>query len=288
MEDFPPSSFSEIERRLADWKAESCEWRQGDCVLQACDFFWQIDPRFPLTDESKEATSEDSVAAQEFPGAVVLTQTCDIVRSWESKPFLEVAPLVEVEPASLEAIRKGRQPGYLFVPALIGDRLVGDLSRTMCVEKSVVAAWHRIPGWERDEDGQKLARDIVRRLERFAFPDDIVAMYRRWEGRIKDKHGRNTAEGKLLDALSEIRVEVSPNWGGRDLEITFLLILPEDRQGLEAQMDAQIPAWRDMLMKPTRVKSVSFVVERLSTLTAIRYLASARMDFDHLSTVRSA
>ncbi|MBK9577822.1 MAG: hypothetical protein IPO40_12155 [Fibrobacteres bacterium] len=284
MEEFPASTPEEIERRLADWREEKCAWRQGDCVLQPFDFLWLTDARNPLTEAGKGAVAGGAdVAGQTFPGAVVLTQTCDIVRSWDKRPFLEVAPLIEVDAAQFEQIRKGKQPGYLFIPALSGSRLVGNLSQPMTVEKSVVAGWQRVPGWEFDQDGQNLSRSIIRRLERFAFPDDIVQMYDKWECRIKGKHGKASPEGQLLDRLLEIRVEAKPSWDAKAIEVTFLCIRPEDSKQIESQVIDQIPSWETMIEKPSRVTKVEFTVEPLSSLSALRYLSSARMDFDHLS-----
>ncbi len=284
MEEFPDSSSEKIEQRLADWREEQCEWRQGDCVIQSCDFLWLTDVRYPLTEAGRNAATEDAeVAAQTFPGAVVLTQTCDVVRSCDKRPFLEVAPLIVVEPNHLAEIKRGRQPGYLFLPALEERRLVGDLSRPMAVEKSVVAGWDRIPGWEHDHEALALSRAIVRRLERFAFPNDIVQMYGKWEQRIKKKHGKASPEGQLLDQILEIRVEADPGWEADSIAVTFLCILPEGNESLEKEVLAQFPEWEALIEKPQRVASVSLDVERLSTLTAQRYLASSRMDFDHLS-----
>lgn len=284
MEEFPASTPEEIERRLADWREEKCAWRQGDCVLQPFDFLWLTDARHPLTEAGKGAVAEGAdVAGQTFPGAVVLTQTCDIVRSWEKRPFLEVAPLNEVDAAQFEEIRKGKQPGYLFIPALSGRRLVGNLSQPMTVEKSVVAGWQRVPGWELDQEGQNLSRSIVRRLERFAFPEDIVKMYGKWERRIKEKHGKDSPEGQLLERLLEIRVEAKPNWDADSVEVTFLCILPEDSGQLHSQVIDQFPIWEKWIEKPPRVTKVEFDAEPLSSLSALRYLNSSRMDFDHLS-----
>lgn len=274
MEGFPGSSPEEIARRLADWREERCDWRQGDCVLQPTDFLWLA---------KAEVDEGEEVAAQTFPGAVVLTQTCDIVRSCDARPFLEVAPLIEVEPPRLAEISKGKQPGYLYVPALAEMRLVGDLSRPMTVEKSVVAGWVRVPGWTSDQEGRDLSRAIVRRLERFAFPDDIVSMYDKWQRRIKEKHGKASPEGQVLLQLSEIRVEACPDWDAEEVDITFLCIVPEGSGDLEDQVLAQFPAWEALIEKPKRVARVEFDVERLSDLSALRYLASSRMDFDHLS-----
>jgi len=284
MEGFPGSSPEEIARRLADWREERSDWRQGDCVLQPSDFLWLTDVHFPLTEAGKAAAEEEAeVAAQTFLGAVVLTQTCDIVRSCDERHFLEVAPLVEVEPPQLSEIRKGKQLGYLYVPALTEKRLVGDLSRPMTVEKSVVAGWERVPGWSSDQEGRDLSRAIVRRLERFAFPDDIVKMYGNWERKIKKVHGKASPEGQVLLQLSEIRVEACPGWDAEEVDITFLCIVPEECGELEDQVLAQFPAWEALIEKPKRVAKVEFDVERLSTLSALRYLASSRMDFDHLS-----
>lgn len=182
-----------------------------------------------------------------------------------------------------ELIRKGREPRYLYIPALADQGLVGDLDVRMTVEKSVVARWVRAPGWGTDEDGRKLTRSIVRKTGRFAFPNDIVRMLRYLENRIKDKHGKSSLEGSLLTEIDEIRLIASPSWESEELKLMFLLVFPESVDKTSAQLARQIEEWRSMIGTNPRVTSIEFSMEKLSTMTAQRYLEADPMDFDHLS-----
>ena len=82
----------------------------------------------------------------EVRGLVMLSQTCDVVRGCRARPFIEVAPLIEVPEQWVEEIRRLKRPAFAYVQITAGDRLVADLDRTMTVEKALVAGWARTPG----------------------------------------------------------------------------------------------------------------------------------------------
>lgn len=75
------------------------EWRQGDLALKEKEFTYVADPSSPLTAESREVKDKKSLQAvtKEVDGLVVVTQSCDIARSCEERPFIEVSPLAKVE-----------------------------------------------------------------------------------------------------------------------------------------------------------------------------------------------
>jgi hypothetical protein len=80
-------------------------WCQGDCVLGEQWFVYRFNPQYPLTDASRNASSDDSDLIEfAVVGFAVVTQTCDIVRSCVSRPFVEVVPLVEVDKHALHDI----------------------------------------------------------------------------------------------------------------------------------------------------------------------------------------
>jgi hypothetical protein len=107
------------------------EWRQGDCVLGEQWFIHRFDPELPLTDESAAVAGEGvDLAESAVRGLIVLTQTCDIVRKSIGRPFIEVAPIVEVSEQVAHEIERGRRPLYGIIPALRIYRLVADLDRT--------------------------------------------------------------------------------------------------------------------------------------------------------------
>lgn len=82
------------------------EWSQGDCTIG--DDFWFVtrfvrvafalrNPHRPLTPAAEDVAAETDLAESAVSGFVVVTQTCDLVRSCADRPFLEISPLVEVD-----------------------------------------------------------------------------------------------------------------------------------------------------------------------------------------------
>lgn len=100
----PPTGTDRIDDALRSW-------RQGDCVLGDQGFLFRLDPGAPLTEAAAIAAAAGADAAEaRVHGFAVVTQTCDIVRTCESRPFVQVCPLVEVDADRLLEIRRGRRP----------------------------------------------------------------------------------------------------------------------------------------------------------------------------------
>jgi hypothetical protein len=75
------------------------QWRQGDCALAEHWFAHRFAPEHPITPPARElAAAGVDLAESQVDGLVVLTQTCDIVRRCADRPYIEVAPLVEIDP----------------------------------------------------------------------------------------------------------------------------------------------------------------------------------------------
>jgi len=170
---------------------------------------------------------DPSAITTEVLGLVVVTQTCDLVRSCVERPFVEVAPLVELSAEYLDAARRGQTPRY-FVAALgtLAAYAI-DLDRVMTVEKSVVAGWKRASS-DLDEAGLRaLQRALARKRARFAFPDDFTGLVAPFRKRLVEKHGRQSDEGRALRALREIRVQATPNWDADEVRLSFWLLAEE-------------------------------------------------------------
>jgi hypothetical protein len=112
----PPPGIFEIDAAMQ-------EWRQGDLVLEGVPFFLHLaDLARPLTPKARAEVEAgpppagDSLAgvASQPRGLVVVTQTCDVVRTSAGRPFIELSPLVGVEAAILEDVR--RLPSPLRLP----------------------------------------------------------------------------------------------------------------------------------------------------------------------------
>lgn len=241
----------------------------------------------PLSTAAKEAAREGVDLAETLVrGLVVVTQTCDIVRSCADRPFIEVCPLVEVDDSRLQDIAHARRPAYALVPALAGQRLVADIDRTMTLEKPVVAKWNRTPGHNSDAEGRAFAQALARKRVRFAFPDDFTALAKKLHDRLAAKHDKNTDEGRSLQDLREIRVQASPSWDANPVTLDFWFIR-YDRDIAEGRgWEDLLIEWLNLVPKAGRFNEVNGEVVTLGDLTAADYVGSDPLDLDHLSSRR--
>ena len=262
-------------------------WSQGDCTLGDHWFVHRLDPEGPPTDEESgiDGTSEDLVET-EVPGFMVLTQTCDIVRDPEKRPYVEVAPLVEADAGLISQARAGRHLRYAFVPELESQLLVADLDRVMTVKKSLLAGWERIPGTGGEPNHERALRHaIARKRLRVAFPNDFARLAKPLQDRILDKHQKNSPEGEALRALREIRVTASPDWDARNIELLFYFI--REREVVISpggiRWDDRLEQWLELLTPTERYHPINAWVFTLDDMTARDYVESDPLDLDHLS-----
>ena len=260
-------------------------WRQGDCVVGRHWLLFRIDPARPLTEAGAVAAANSADAAEASAlGLIVVTQTCDIVRSCRDRPFIEVSPLVEVRESDLREIQRGHRPSYAFVAGLAERRFVADLDRIMTVEKSVVVDWERTPGCLTDADARRLSQALARKRARVAFPDDFVELASPLMSRMSSKHGRESPEGRALRSLREIRVRAAPAWDAEDVHLTFIFVPQEDEaQSERKEVYRYLGKWLELVPESGRFVSVDGVVQTLSDLTAQDYVESDLLDLDHLS-----
>ncbi len=266
--------------------AKLLTWRQGDCVVSDQWFVFRTDLERPLTWDGAAAAAEgaDTAESKVF-GFMVLTQTCDLVRKCNERPFVEVCPLVEVDEAHLREIERSRRPNYAFVPALADRRLVGDLDRVMTIEKVVVAAWDRVVGWQTDAEARRLALALARKRARVAFPDDFVTFATPLMSRMSSKHDKQSDEGRALRALREIRVRAEPSWDADVVKLAFWFIRDADDGTFEGKRwDQFLEEWERRIPKGGRFVDVQAAVQTLEDLTAREYAESDPLDLDHLST----
>lgn len=273
-----------------DVDAALASWQQGDLALGEHVFVHLADPQRPLTDGIEaEADAELVMAESEVRGLVLITQTCDIVRRCTDRPFLEVCPLVELANAArVDEVRKGMRPQYLYVPAVAAQHLVGDLDRTMTVEKSVAAAWVRTPGCATDAQRRAIAQALSRKRARMAFPDDFTEWVHRLAKRIKDKHDKDSDEGRVLANLREIRVEARPEWSAQSVHVVFWFVIdeegPSENPPSREQIENQVCSWLELLRPAGRFAAVDGVAGSLESMTAADYANSDPLDLDHLSS----
>jgi hypothetical protein len=262
------------------------EWCQGDCVLGEHWFVYRFNPQRPLTSDSADVAKEEAdLAKSQVKGFAVVTQTCDIVRTCNKRPFVEIVPLVEVDEPQLHEIQRSRQPQYAYIPGIAELNLVADLDRVMTVEKAVVAEWERKPGCLSDDSVGALGQALTRKRARFAFPDDFTDFAKKLQNRLRDKHNKSTDEGEALRALREIRVRAEPSWNSPKIRLIFWFIRDEDQSQFKGiGWDQFLNQWLQLIPESGRYQNVEGSVVALEDMTAKEYVESAPLDLDHLSS----
>jgi hypothetical protein len=233
------------------------------------------------------------MVAIDVPGVVIISQSCDLVRSCAEQPFVKVAALQEVDSGFLDEVKRGRRPRFGFIPAIADRLLVANLDAVSTVEKSIIAAVDRkdrLRGCRTDAEIRELAFALSRNIERFAFPDDFSTAMRSIQARILEKHGtatrdkkgRTTHEGAMLTAVREIRVACSPSWSASDPALTFYLIfnrraeIPDDGDEIAEALFRKF--------KPSGpFKDFSLRLVTLGELSAEAYVSSEPLDLEYLS-----
>jgi hypothetical protein len=260
------------------------DWRQGDFVRAAVDFIHMGDPSRALSNIAGDAEGEGpTVLIAEELGLVVLSQTCDIVRSCADRPYVEVACLVEVDERHAQEIERGYRPRYTIVPSLRSERIVADLDRVMTVEKSILADWTRQTGCADDRTARAFAEALKRKRGRFAFPDDFVEASQALQKRLKDKHDKGSEEGQALRALREIRVTAVPSWNADLVHLHFWFIRnPEQRDFSGKPWDEYLQRWLALFQKTERFAEAEGIVTTLADMSAQDYVESDQLDLDHL------
>ena len=262
------------------------EWCQGDCVLGEHWFIYRFNPQRPLTSDSADVAKEETdLAESEVKGFAIVTQTCDIVRSCNERPFVEIVPLVEVDEQQLHDVQRSRRPQYAYIPGVAGLNLVADLDRIMTVEKAIVAEWERKPGCLSDDEIRALGQALTRKRARFAFPDDFTDFARKLQNRLRDKHDKANDEGEALRALREIRVRAEPSWNSSEIRLIFWFIRDDDQNQFKGVgWDQFLNQWLQLIPESGRYKNVEGSVVALKDMTAKEYVESDPLDLDHLSS----
>ena len=274
-------------------------WRQGDVTLDAGLVFCHLAdlslPHSPASVQTAEQYAADGTGIEPGPtplfdevaGLVILSQTCDIVRSCQQRPFLELAPLAPVDPTMLEEIRRLKRPGFAYVPAMADHCLVADLDRTMTIEKALARGWTRIEGCRTDAERRDFALALSHKRSRFAFPDDFQEATAGFQDHLAKKASKQTDEGAHIRALSEIRVRAAPSWDADEVYLTFWFIKEADPQGATTvDWPAWIDKWMKLIPKQGRFRLEPPTALPLEGMTARDYCDSDRLDLDRASVPR--
>ena len=201
----------ESEKIFSDIDTITRDWQQGDCFIRKSDFFFKTNPKYHIATDCLLDENE-SILAMEVDGLCVTSQTCDIVRPCKNRPYIEVSPLIKIKDSDhLKQIKKKQRPNRAYIPNLENQKLVADLDRVMTIEKSCLKGISPIKGCNTDSERRAFAKTLSRKKDRPAFPDDFVGLVSSLRDKIKDKHNRDSIEGRALRDLREIRIAASPS-----------------------------------------------------------------------------
>jgi hypothetical protein len=221
---------------------------------------------------------------------VIVSQTCDLVRSCAERPFAEVCPLVKLLDEEIDFVVRGRRIQFATLPGLNDQSLAADLDRIMTVEKALLVHHddRRRSGISTDFDARSFADALSRKRSRAALPTAFVHAAGQMRDRVVRNHKKNTAEGRFLRSVLEIRVCPRPNWSASEIEVEFYFIF-RNQTGIPDGADHLV----DALLSRITTSSDWFVAASgravgLDALSAATYLDSYHLDLDHLSYSGSA
>ncbi|PSJ36283.1 hypothetical protein [Allosphingosinicella deserti] len=276
--------------RLEDVDAKMKDWRQGDVVLGLAVPF--VSFAHSATPVSRDARLQAEGADQtdflldvmtDVPGFAVLSQTCDIVRDSERRPYVEVAPLIASDTSNPAAFRKSTHRAY--VPALEAHGLVADLDRVMVIEKPLLAALPpeaRIIGCPSEDDRRRFAEALARKHLRFAFPDDFNKALARISQQVTKRHGKDSPMGNFLGLTDDIRA-YSPDWDAAEPNVLILFVFPE-AAAIPDNAQKLVDELIDRFVPTGAFKNLRGQAVAYDTMTAARYRETDSLDFDHLSS----
>ncbi len=266
-------------------------WRQGDATRDFTRFLYLADLTSPLTPAAAELAAQRISAKEsleiegvtvDVAGFVVISQTCDIVRAVRNKPYVEVAPLVQLDATAFKETQGLKRPGFVEVPSLARERLVGDLDRILTLEKSIVAKCRRIQGCRDSREARRFGRAVARKRQRFAFPEDFVAFARPLEALLKRQGKQAGAPMAHIECLEEIRVIATPDWNASKVELQFLFVKSNDPPN-GSDWSAFVSSWMEALGSHPRFTIQSAIAGFLRDFDAEAYTESDPLDLDALS-----
>lgn len=271
-------------------------WQQGDIIdLDGLPFIYLADLRNPILPESKEFLDSETVSVSQNPFAaisvdvkkfVVISQTCDLIRNFSTIPTALLAVVEKIDQSELLASKKGISLRYLFLPVLEQESQVANLDRMMTIEKTALLAVEpskKITAFRNDDEARFLCESIARKFKRFAFPDEFTDAVSKFRSFINDKHNKDSSNGKMLQAVSEIRIASSLGWASPKSELVFLFMF-EDEKLITKECKKTVD---DLMKKFTTNKAFpnvpAFRCTTYEDLTAEAYRRSQVLDLNYLS-----
>jgi len=171
------------------------------------------------------------VARSKVRRVVVLTQTCDIIRPPDQRPYLQVAPLNSIRDTDkARRYAEGEAPQYVAVPES-GTDAFADLDQIMTLNKRLIAECRHRAGVAAGPDNvRRFGQAVARKFGRYPFPNYFIESVEPLRRRILRRWDKPASpEGQILADLVQIRVQPVPTEEPEsDTDLTLVFIM---RQG---------------------------------------------------------
>lgn len=313
---------SELRPDLDPVQAAMQDWRQGD-VLEGSGLplIYLADSDLLVADAPDPEIQGLHVGERLIDRLIVITQTCDIVRRPEVRPFLHVAPIRTLDEAVARDARRGSTPRFVpFSDDFPND--FADLDLVTTIEKAAVYRCDRMRPFTDEQHRRDFGNRVARHFARPALPDDFNRAVAPFASAVRGKHDKeNSTLGTIFRDLYSIRVASA--WGDDRVATVHLLFdknaayfpvvgvePPAPSRGLvewfnatdrtEADLASKIisttsdvdrqwlwdrlmEAWADRCSQQEHGYAISFEVHRLDELTALDWITSDALDLDYLS-----
>jgi len=181
--------------------------------------------------------------------------------------------------------RSGNMPNYVPVPAL-GDDAFAFLDITTTVEKTVLSTASRRQGLQTERERRAFALSVGRHYSRYPLPDELRHVLRRFLDRIRARHGKGSAEARVLAATESIRIRGLPSWAASEIHVYLTIVRPIEAEDpfTDADWDKYVEQWKKLCDVPHgRIKSIDMMAIALDVMSAAVYKHSDVLDFDYLS-----
>lgn len=271
---------------VAQVNDRAIQLRQGD-VIEVGAIAWLASGAAPLTPQSVQANSDGiSCVVAEADRLVVVSQTCDVVRDCAQRPFVLLARVVTLEEPVAGEARRGHRPRYVALPGL-GDDAFADLDLVIGIEKSAFMDAEAIRALPSAAAQRRFGIATGRVFSRFAFPDDLVVALRALVARVRQKHAKDSSEGRALAALEDIRITASPSWDAGAVNV-FITFAPATRAAANEVMgddewDELVDGWLRQAEPFGSIQRIDGAMIPLDEMTALEYVESDALDLDYLS-----
>lgn len=221
------------------------------------------DGEWPLSDLSAAAAAQVSsqgviVVPEPVDVVVLLTQTCDLQKTNSEARLCQLAPIVDRGETFAREAQRGRRPGWVAVPWHSAASVV-DLARITSVERSLIIGATSLGRPTTPREQLHFTETLSRHFTRVALPDPVCDVLAPFLKRMKEKHGRQSSEGRCITIIPTggLRIEATPGLDDSAPALCLLIVLessdlPRLADGLDidqSHVDALIDQGHDAAAK---------------------------------------